>query len=83
MLYDMSQENQRALVISRRACDKCEIKIWWPNEVLEIIIQKKMKNGLWDIQQKHPGKLHFDMEETYKESRWNTHWALWALKKYK
>ena len=42
-----------------------------------------MKNDCWPVQQKHPGKVHFDMVETDKESRWNTHRALRVLKKYK
>ena len=38
MLYDMSQENQRALVISRRACDKCEIIIDKKYELMFLLI---------------------------------------------
>lgn len=52
-------------------------------DALEIIIKKKLKNNHWPVQMKHAGLVHFDMEETGKESRWNTLRALRVLKKYK
>lgn len=53
------------------------------DEALDIIMKKRMKNGYWPVQQKYPGKVHFDMENTGKESRWNTLRVLRILKKYK
>jgi hypothetical protein len=52
-------------------------------DALEIIIKKQLKNNHWPVQKKHAGLVHYDMEETGKESRWNTLRALRVLKKYK
>ncbi|MCK5199935.1 MAG: hypothetical protein KAR21_16365 [Spirochaetales bacterium] len=52
-------------------------------EALAIILKKKMKNNHWPVQQKHSGIVHFTMEETGKESRWNTLRSLRVLKKYR
>ncbi len=53
------------------------------DDALDIIIKKKLKNNHWPVQMKHAGLVHFDMEKTGKESRWNTLRALRVLKKYK
>lgn len=53
------------------------------DDALEIIIKKKLKNNRWPVQMKHAGLVHFDMEKTGKESRWNTLRALRVLKKYR
>lgn len=39
---------------------------------IEIILKKRRKDGTWALQQKHRGKVHFDMEMPGKPSRWNT-----------
>lgn len=53
-------------------------------DALEIVMSKKIKkNNTWPVQQKHPGLVHFDMEETGKSSTWNTLRSLRVLKKYK
>jgi hypothetical protein len=39
---------------------------------LDIIVQKQQKDGKWPVQEKHSGKVHFDMEKTGTSSRWNT-----------
>lgn len=39
---------------------------------LDILINKRDKNGRWPLQEKHKGLVHFDMELTGKPSRWNT-----------
>lgn len=55
----------------------------WDNRMdsaLNIIRNKRCKNGLWKINASYPGKVHFVMEEAGKASRWNT---LRALKIFK
>ena len=39
---------------------------------LRILHSKKSKDGKWSLQQKHPGRVHFEMEKTGTPSRWNT-----------
>ena len=41
------------------------------SEAVEIIV-KKQKNGVWPLQNRHPGKTFFEMEKTRQPSRWNT-----------
>lgn len=49
---------------------------------IEILLKKRRKDGLWNLQMKHPGKVHFDMEKVGEPSRWNTLRALRVLKFY-
>ncbi len=49
---------------------------------IALILKKRLKNGLWPVQAKHTGLVHFDMEQTGKASRWNTLRALRVLKMY-
>lgn len=46
---------------------------------LEVLQKKKNKNGTWNVQAKHVGQTHFDMEKAGKPSRWNTLRALRVL----
>ncbi len=50
---------------------------------MDIILTKRNKNGTWNLQAKHPGKTHFDMEKAGRPSRWNTLRALRVLNYYK
>jgi hypothetical protein len=52
-------------------------------EAMELILQKKRKNGRWPVQQKYSGLVHFDMEPTGGDSRWNTLRALRVFKAYR
>lgn len=52
-------------------------------EALELIIQKKRKNNSWPVQQKYFGQVHFDMEQTGGDSRFNTLRVLRVLKLYR
>lgn len=52
------------------------------NDAREILLEKRNKDGKWLLQGKHPGQMHFDMEQIGKESRWNTLRALRILKSY-
>lgn len=45
-------------------------------EAVEVIRSKQRKDGTWPLQNRHPGKEHFAMEEGGKPSRWNTLRAL-------
>ncbi|SHJ15263.1 hypothetical protein SAMN02745751_01856 [Dethiosulfatibacter aminovorans DSM 17477] len=53
------------------------------NDALDVLVCKQRKNGTWPVQAKHPGKVHFDMEKTGSDSRWNTYRALKVLVKYR
>lgn len=49
---------------------------------IKLLAKKKRKDGRWPVQQKYAGRVHFDMEQTGKASRWNTLRALRVLKQY-
>lgn len=49
---------------------------------LNVLHKKRRKDGIWPVQAKHPGQVHFDMEHTGRPSRWNTLRALRVLKRY-
>ncbi|WP_281541220.1 hypothetical protein [Maribacter aestuarii] len=49
---------------------------------IEVLLQKRNKDGTWNVQAKHPGRTHFDMEKAGKRSRWNTLRALRVLKHF-
>jgi hypothetical protein len=52
-------------------------------EAIEVIEGKRRKDGLWPLQNRHPGREHFVMEEgSGKPSRWNTLRALRVLDWY-
>lgn len=44
---------------------------------------KRNKDGTWNMQAAHPGKVHFIMEKAGKPSRWNTLRAMRVLKHFK
>ncbi len=50
------------------------------NEAIEIIKKKQRKDGTWPLQNKHPGRTYFELEQTGRSSRWNTLRALRILK---
>lgn len=49
---------------------------------LDILLKKRLKDGKWPNQARHPGQTHFDMEKTGSPSRWNTLRALRVLNYY-
>ncbi|MBN2795634.1 MAG: hypothetical protein JXR88_09525 [Clostridia bacterium] len=51
-------------------------------EALEVLWSKQLKTGLWPVQKKHSGQVHFEMEKTGRGSLWNTYRALKVLKAY-
>ncbi len=60
-------------------------KIDWDDRMkpaLQMLLKKRNKNGTWNVQAKHPGKIHFEMEKAGKPSRWNTLRMLRVLKAF-
>jgi hypothetical protein len=51
-------------------------------DAIALLKKKRRKDGFWPVQQKYAGRVHFDMEQTGKPSRWNTLRALRVLKRY-
>jgi len=51
-------------------------------DAIEIIKKKRTNDGKWKLQNRHPGKTYFEMEEVGKPSRWNTLRARRILKWY-
>ena len=47
---------------------------------IEVLLKKRNKGLTWNVQAKHPGQVHFDMEKAGKPGRWNTLRALRVLK---
>jgi hypothetical protein len=52
------------------------------DEALKILKLKQRSNKTWNLQAKHIGQVHFDMEEIGKPSRWNTLRALRVLRHF-
>jgi hypothetical protein len=50
---------------------------------IDVLLKKRRKDGLWNVQVAHPGQVHFEMEKAGKPSRWNTLRALRVLNHYK
>jgi len=48
-------------------------------DAIELVNFKRRKDGRWNLQNRHPGKTFFEMEEVGKPSRWNTLRALRVL----
>jgi hypothetical protein len=51
-------------------------------DALDVLCQKRRKDGTWPVQAKHQGQTYFDMEKTGGPSRWNTLRALRVLKAF-
>ena len=49
---------------------------------INVILKKRRKDGLWNVQAAHPGQVHFTMEQAGKPSRWNTLRAQRVLKHF-
>jgi hypothetical protein len=46
------------------------------SDAIELLRKKRRKDGTWSLQNRHPGRTFFEMEEAGKPSRWNTLRAL-------
>ena len=54
-------------------------KLPWDDRLqvaVDILHKKRNRDGTWNVQAKHPGKQHFEMEKAGRPSRWNTLRAL-------
>lgn len=49
---------------------------------IDQLLKKRNKDGTWNVQAKHAGDVHVEMEKAGKPSRWNTLRALRVLKFY-
>lgn len=49
-------------------------------EAIEIVRKRRQKDGRWILQNRHPGRTFFELEEVGESSRWNTLRALRVLK---
>lgn len=49
---------------------------------INIILNKRNREGSWNMQSAHPGQIHFIMEKAGQASRWNTLRALRVLKHF-
>jgi len=50
------------------------------DDPMSLVLRKRRKDGRWPLQNRHPGKVHFEMELPGQPSRWNTLRALRVLK---
>jgi hypothetical protein len=46
------------------------------HDALEVLQQRRRKDGTWPVQNRHSGRVWFEMEQTGQPSRWNTLRAL-------
>ena len=53
------------------------------DDAIDILVSKRRRDGTWPVQSKHPGLVHFDMEQTGASSRFNTLRALRVLRAYR
>jgi hypothetical protein len=49
-------------------------------DAIEIVHKRRKQDGRWLLQNRHPGRSYFEMEQAGKPSRWNTLRALRILK---
>lgn len=52
------------------------------NDAIEILLEKRGKDGKWKLNAPYPGETHFNMETAGHQSRWNTLRALRVLKHF-
>ena len=69
----------RALDYFQYANGKWDVRM---QQAVQILEKKRNKNSTWNLQAKHPGQVHFDMEKAGKPSRWNTLRAMRVLKHF-
>jgi hypothetical protein len=49
---------------------------------VQVLLNKRNRDGTWNMQAGHPGQVHFEMEKAGQPSRWNTLRALRVLRYY-
>lgn len=52
------------------------------SQAIDVLGKKRNKNGTWNVQAAHPGKVHFTLERAGRPSRWNTLRAMRVLKHF-
>ena len=52
------------------------------SDAIELLLSKRKLNGIWNLQAKFPGEIHFEMEKAGHPSRCNTLRALRVLKHF-
>lgn len=52
------------------------------DEAIGVLLKKRNRDGTWNMQAAHPGKVHFMMEKAGKPSRWNTLRSLRVLQHF-
>ena len=52
------------------------------NPAIQVLLKKRNKAATWNLQAKHPGQVHFEMEKAGSPSRWNTLRAMRVLKHF-
>lgn len=50
------------------------------SDAIDIVIKRRTREGTWLLQNRHPGRTFFEMEQVGEPSRWNTLRALRILK---
>jgi hypothetical protein len=51
-------------------------------DAITVLMKKRLPDGTWPLQARHPGQTHFEMEQPGNPSRWNTLRALRVLKHF-
>ncbi|MCB0497064.1 MAG: hypothetical protein KDC79_13070 [Cyclobacteriaceae bacterium] len=69
----------RALNYFQKAARKWDDRM---NDAITVILKKQNKDGTWNMQAAHSGKVHFIMEQAGKPSRWNTLRAMRVLQHF-
>lgn len=52
-------------------------------DAVGVVLKKRRPDGRWPLQNRHPGRSHFEMEKVGQPSRWNTLRALRVLRWYR
>lgn len=50
---------------------------------IQVLLKKRNIDSTWNVQAKHPGQVHFEMEKAGKPSRWNTLRAMRVIEHFK
>ena len=69
----------RALDYFRYAGEEWDDRI---DPALQVLLKKRNKDLTWNVQAKHPGQVHFEMEKAGRPSRWNTLRALRVMRHF-
>jgi hypothetical protein len=50
------------------------------DDAIVLLLKRRRLDGSWPLQNRHPGRVYFEMEQPGQPSRWNTLRALRVLK---